>query len=149
MDKPKVIVLWGKGQRGKTTTLNLLIEKLISSGAAVLRGAPASNPEINCWVILEYQGRKIGIITAGDDEKTLDYYFRKLCIRCDVYICASRTKGSSCQYIKNRFQDHLIVWQEKWSVGIEGSRKTSVEDDLRKDANEKQVKGLIRTIDTL
>ena len=146
MDKPKVIVLWGKGQRGKTTTLNLLIEKLISSGAAVLRGAPASNPEINCWVILEYQGRKIGIITAGDDEKTLDYYFRKLCIRCDVYICASRTKGSSCQYIKNRFQDHLIVWQEKWSITEWSGTIPAELTQLQNDANEKQMLGLIDTI---
>lgn len=146
MNKPKIIVLYGKGHCGKTTTLNLLIEKLISSDAVVLGGMPASNPEENCWIVLEYQGRRIGIITVGDDGKILDDYFHKLSTDCDIYVCASRTKGSSCKYITDTFPS--ILWLEKWSVSQEGNTTASLKK-LRSDANEKQAWGLITAINAL
>ena len=148
MEKSKVIVLWGKGDRGKTTTLNLLIKKLLPLSSKTLAGKISCSITENSWIVLEYNGKTIGIITAGDDAKSLDDYFSEITTPCDIYVCASRTKGSSCKYIENRFSGHIIMWQEKCSI-TEWSGTTAALKNLQDDANEKQACGLIDAINAL
>ncbi|MDD5924294.1 MAG: hypothetical protein PUC88_05860 [Clostridia bacterium] len=146
--KSKVIVLRGKGNKGKTTTLNLLIKKLVSLPTKILDGAISDSITDDSWVVLKYMGKTIGIITVGDDAKSLDKYFSRITISCDIYVCAARTKGSSCQYIENRFSGCIIMWQEKWSI-TEWSGTTELLKDLQNDANEKQASALIDAINAL
>lgn len=144
LSNKEVIVLWGKGDRGKTTTLKLLIEELINLGAKKIDGGD-SNLTNDIWAILEYKNKKIGIVTVGDDQQSLKKYFDKLNNECDIYICASRTKGISCDYIKTHFTDSVIIWQEKLSITVENK---SVDLTRLQDlANKAQVSVLIETIE--
>lgn len=87
----------------------MLINKLINIGADVLFGnvssAVLSNNYLteNHYAVFEYDGKKIAVITAGDNDQILNNYFSKIDFDCNIYICASRTKGCSCNYIKTRF----------------------------------------------
>lgn len=122
INNSKAIVLWGRENTGKTTTLNLLVYKLINIGANVLFGNFSRTVLINNYLtenhyaVFEYDSKKIAVITAGDNDKTLDDYFSKIDCDCDIYVCACRTKGCSCNYIKTLFSENNILWIEKYSV---------------------------------
>lgn len=91
----KIIALKGPGSSGKSTTLNLVYDKLIHLGAKVL--VPKTfllNPkQIDFECILEYTGKKIAFYTMGDySGKTIgaiDKYNKGL---CDVLILATNDK---------------------------------------------------------
>ena len=116
----KLLVLWGKGSRGKTTTLNLVIEKMVKLyHAKNVAGGMPNNLAANCWIVLEFQNKKIGFITAGDSENEIKTRLNAMdaqCPDCDLYVSASRTKRSSCEYLKSNFTGHEIVWIEKEGV---------------------------------
>ena len=63
-------------------------------------------------------------------------------------MCASRSKGSSVVYIRNRFANGYIMWQRKWNISEEHGKLNSFSNliDL---LNEKQVEGLIETINIM
>lgn len=55
----KVLVLWGTANHGKTQTLNLVIRKLLNNYQATLvSGTLSSDIKTDCWVVLEYNGKK-------------------------------------------------------------------------------------------
>lgn len=150
MKNAKVIALWGKGGTGKTTTLNILIDRMKSISRLVDIGKISVAPKDN-WAIFEYKGKMVGIVTAGDDGNVLKEGFKELdqkCELCDVYVCATRTKRSSCKYIESEFPDSNIMWQRKWSITIENGSMASLKK-LQDDANKKQASALIDAIDAL
>lgn len=140
------IVLWGKGNKGKTRTLNLVIQKLLNDFRATLvDGIPSSDIKSDSRVVLKYHGKKIGVITHGDDKEILGKGFNSLPNDCDIYICASRTKGSSCEYITTRFSQCMILWEENWAVTEENAPVPFLEY-LQNKANETQAIGIIEAI---
>ena len=141
-----VIALWGKERRGKNQTLNLVIHKLINSfHATLIDGIPPSDIKADSHVVLEYNGKKIGIITNGDDGKILEKGFCLLPNDCDIYICASRTKGGSCDYILTHFPQNKILWEEKWAVTGESTSMPCL-DYLQNKANDIQALGIVEAI---
>ncbi len=65
----KIIALWGKGSKGKTATINLLMG-LITSGFTDLVSSkhpvimPIDPQKDNCYIVT-YKGRKIGVTPVG------------------------------------------------------------------------------------
>lgn len=145
--KPKVIALWGKESRGKTHTLNLVAVLLkLNRGATIIQGEiPADLSEDSIYII-EYHKKKIGIVTCGDDGKTLSKAFGGIDNNCDLYICATRTKDSSVEFARNEFYN--ILWVEKWSITTENCELNHM-DELRQKANELQAMGIIDIIDAI
>ncbi len=148
MEKSKLIVLWGRGSIGKTSTLRKLINTLLDAGAVQLSGSPSDEGKGDCWAVLEYKGRRIAVITAGDSANDLEWYFKKVTVVCDVYICASRSRGGTCKYLEERFAGHDIMWQAKWSI-TQQSNDTKILDMLRSQANQAQAAGLLAAIESL
>ncbi len=147
MKESKAIVLRGKGSRGKTTTLNILIENLLPLSSKIIRQSKNDGTD-DRWIVLEYMGKTIGITTKGDDKKSLEEFFACNKELCDICVCASRTRGSSYRYIIDTFYDSIIMWQEKWGV-TEWSGTTLALKDLQDNANKKQAAALIDAIDAL
>ena len=149
MEKPNMIVLWGRGNSGKTHTLNIVLLKLYKIyGACISYGSlPSKIGEDSC-VILEYRGKRIGVITKGDNDQLLKNSYDTLPFDCDIYIWASRTKGNTCKYIEKHEKCKGIIWHEKWAV-TERITKTGVVDYLQNKVNDIQADGIIDTIDIL
>lgn len=144
----KVLVLWGTANHGKTQTLNLVIRKLLNNYQATLvSGTLSSDIKTDCWVVLEYNGKKIGIVTNGDDKQILRAGFNSLPNNCDLYLCASRSKGGSCDFITTKFQEDEIMWMEKWSVTSSNSNFPLYY--LQEKANDVQALGIIEAINIL
>lgn len=90
----RLIILKGASNVGKTSTLDALIKKLLSKGAHLIH--PERSADITSFVICEFEGHKVGIITFGDPTSDPDV---EGCLqqckenRCDIIYAASRTRG--------------------------------------------------------
>ena len=91
----RLIILKGASNVGKTSTLDALIKKLLSKGARLIH--PERRTDITSFVICEFEGHKIGIITFGDPSSEPDV---DGCLQqckehqCDIIYGASRTRGN-------------------------------------------------------
>lgn len=144
---PKIIGLWGKGSRGKTHTLNLVAILLkLNRGATIIQGEIPTDLSEDSIYIIKYHKKKIGIVTYGDDGKTLSKAFGDIENDCDLYICATRTKDSSVEFVRSGYFN--IVWVERWSITTENCQLNHM-DELRQKANELQAMGIIDIIDAI
>lgn len=144
MCQPNIIVLFGTASKGKTQTLNLVINRLCYNlGANIVLGNFSDDIKVDSCVVLDYLGKRIGIVTNGDNNKVLSDEFEKLPNDCDLYICASRTKGSSCEYIRRTKSN--IVWIGKWCITTEKCEINNIEF-LQRKANDVQALGIIEII---
>lgn len=109
----RAYALVGIGDKGKTETLNLLIDLLDVSTTNCPMPTPTPTGE-NRKRWFNYKGFIVGIGTAGDnggEVKLNCKYFIKH--NCDVVFTATRTKGGSMHEIidfcnKNDFEIHWI-----------------------------------------
>ncbi len=130
MKKSKLLVLRGTGQKGKTSTLNLLIDQLIRIGAVMEKEEWVDPSRHDRAVVLKIKGKKIGIVTRGDAGCYLAEDFKILrgddgSEGCDLYVCASHTKGSAVDYCREEFEN--ILWQDKWGVQEDGKTISDLE----------------------
>lgn len=144
---PKIIKLRGIAQVGKTTTLLLLADRLKSLGANEISRQSVFNSRKDVAVKTEYNGKTIGIVTAGDSEDSVKEGYRLLGSGCDIYIFASRTKGNSSGWIDTTFSRCEIITFEKW--GIYSNAVNNLISTFQAVANEDQVRSLITLISSL
>lgn len=143
---PKIIGLWGKGSRGKTHTLNLVAVLLKNRGATIIQGEIPANLRNDSKYIIDHHNKKIGIVTCGDDGKTLSKAFGDIENDCDLYICATRTKDSSVEFVRKNF--YKILWVEKWGITTEHCELNNIKK-LQQKSNEIQAMGIIDVIDEI
>ena len=144
---PKIIGLWGKGSRGKTHTLNLVATLLkLNRSATIIQGQIPIDLSKDSKYIIEYHNKKIGMVTYGDDGKTLSKAFGDIENDCDLYICATRTKDSSVEFARKEFYN--ILWVEKWSITTEHCELNNIKK-LQQKANEIHAMGIIDVIDEI
>lgn len=91
----RLIILKGASNVGKTSTLDSLIRKLLAKGAHLIH--PERRTDITSFVICEFEGHRVGIITFGDPSSEPDVEgCLQQCIeqKCDIIFAASRTRGN-------------------------------------------------------
>jgi len=90
----RIIALEGDSSCGKTTTLNLVYDVLISKGAvvSVSKTKVGGDPK-DFEIILTYMGKKVAIYTMGDYSKsTIEAIEKYDLLGIDVLICAINTR---------------------------------------------------------
>ena len=106
----KVIILKGAGGRGKTPTLNLLIDLLIKNGATIVYNEDYSDDITkDCFVILDIPDfGRTGIITYGDNgcENAVSHALNE----CLNNGCRTVVGASHMQYYKNPITVYKILW---------------------------------------
>ena len=147
---PTIIRLRGAGGSGKTTTLKLLIAELKKLGATEkMKHANSDNRQTkDCIAILEYNGKTIGIVTAGDTIASLNYgydeIFKHLQMECDIYVFACRTKGETNNWFDKKFPASRLITFEKW--GVFDTTNPACLQIIQDEANIAQVHLIIETI---
>lgn len=109
----RIIGLCGKGNIGKTETLNLLIDLLTvaTTGCVMPTPQPAGRDRD---ITFTYKGNTISICMAGDTETILKdncAYFRKM--KCDIAISAARSRGKTHMALKNLAPSVSVEWIRK------------------------------------
>lgn len=127
----KIIALYGKGDAGKSTTLLMLIAKLMKKHADTCilppsrsltakaveqeleRRVKATNRKdkyVQDEVVkFEINGHVVGITTQGDNDGCLKNAFKQF-TDCDIVICATRSSGSSVDYVQRIVGKENVIW---------------------------------------
>lgn len=159
----KIIALWEQGRRGKSTTLKMLLVKVLERiekykilycsrnvnlkqiNAELEKERSCRNQGKKCGVeniiiVLSINDRVIGICTAGDNEDQLKKAFAIFDLHnSQLCICASRSKGGTVSFL-NRLKDmgNELEWMQKASItGYKGLvRINEMIDDLNNQQSE-------------
>lgn len=105
MTPHKIIVLYGRGNLGKTRTLRMVID--------ILNGEPISYTTNDTQAICHYNDLTIAVATKGDNAAELRAnvsYFKSH--PCDIAITAARSRGGTHDVIKAYAQETgaEVVW---------------------------------------
>jgi energy-coupling factor transporter ATP-binding protein EcfA2 len=92
--KKQIIALRGKSGVGKSTTLQLLYKLLISNPGSKPLYFESVGRKLDFLAIVSVEGFTIGLFNRGDQPATVQGLLERLVKKkCDVIVCASRTKG--------------------------------------------------------
>ena len=95
--KKTILCLYGPTNVGKTSSIRRVDEKLQSYGAELEKELLDKYD-----ICKEYMYRvyKVGILSLGDPDSDQPKYLDQLATdECDVIICASRSKGATCDAV--------------------------------------------------
>ena len=114
MTNNNMIILQNKSNSGKTSTLRELANILISKTRKykILEG----NLNKGDFIIeIEYNSKKIIIISMGDTAKSLEKKYKEVWDKCeniDIIFGACRTKGKTISEVKKQAVNHNfnIIW---------------------------------------
>lgn len=130
----RIIALRGKGNSGKTTTINLLPKILETNGYTRITGI-YQNHGADFLDIYQKNNSKVGITSSGDTYALVKDRLDDLVIeKCDICICACRTfdrseKGTNAA--TKSYPDYEVTYLDKTYAG-----RAEEEDRVnRKDAN--------------
>ena len=103
----RIITLQGKSDTGKTETLKILIDKLSKIYPVTIFKKIHDKKSEDLVVEVELKDKKLGITTRGDSRYYLERDFRKLG-DCDLYVCASRTKGATIDFLDEQTNSGIL-----------------------------------------
>lgn len=125
----KIIALRGIGSKGKTATLNLVIDLLqvATTGCSMPTPQPTGR---NRKMTFTYNGLIVSVCTAGDTEWELsqnEIYFNDNA--CDVAITASRTKQGPVQVVLEMEKKNAaeLIWAGKTVGRIHHDRLNEID----------------------
>lgn len=118
----KIIALYGAQNRGKTTTLNILVELL----REVADSYDIYN-ETDSWAWFVINKKIVSVCTSGDNativRNNIDNYKD-----CDIFISSSRTKGGSVNEIEKLGKQEKIIIEWILKEDNEGKNKIIATD---------------------
>ena len=137
------VALYASANKGKTTTLKLLIENLKVSGGAVVAEKPIVDGSQDMLFCCKYRGKTIGVATGGDEGPILQiafHFFRTY--NCDIVFCATRTRSDSSS--ARSFNENT----KARSIRVIYIRKREAQEAEQAKVNSAQAKELQLLIDT-
>ena len=122
-----IYALYGRGDIGKTSTIkevyNLLIKKF-GKEIIVETDTNIFSEKNDIRVIVKIKGKLIGIESQGDPNSrlkvSLDIFVE---MNCDIILCATRTWGTTVDFVKLLEPEYKIDWIKKPDFGNEYEQK--------------------------
>lgn len=133
----KIIILYGTGNSGKSTTFRKLYEKHIKGNADFnILGAMPTESVKDYQIVVQYKGRTIAIYTWGDNEFNVKAAFQYAEENgCEVLVCAARSSGKGYQFFDKMKCPQ--IWIEKGRYGGKNDAlRPSQEDAIREEIAE-------------
>ena len=122
-----IYALYGRGEIGKTSTIkevyNLFVEKF---GKEIIVESDTNifSEQGDIRIIVKVKGKIIGIESQGDPgsrlKVSLDIFVK---IDCDIILCATRTRGTTVDIVKQLESEYKINWIKKQDLGNEYEQK--------------------------
>ncbi len=119
----KIIALRGHSGYGKTTTLNMLLDRLSKNNSITVLDRIGRDRVARVII----NGKIIGITTRGDTDYVLAEDF-KILDKCDLYICACRTKGNTLKYLESLTKDGVLIYNTKWTLLLPNNSLSNVDN---------------------
>ena len=122
-----VLVLFGKGQVGKSETLTAVGNELRSQARFFYEQKRQSGSH-DRMILLKYGRNVVGVCTAGDNEEVIDRNFKFVSQGCSIAIFAACVGGSTdmLSYIKSKVKKMktkvMVGVREKYDAKTRSSR---------------------------
>ena len=112
--KKQLIALRGKSCVGKSSTLHLLYKHLLTHPGTKPVTFEALGRKLDFIATLSIEGHNIGIFNRGDVPATVQELLDRLVEqKCQVIVCAARTKGEVENVLKSQGRKYKLVEIQK------------------------------------
>lgn len=132
-----IMALWASASHGKTTTLDIVLKKIVADGNFVPTDTDKVEEGEGAFLFGE---KKIAITTAGDSRTILEKFFGKY-PNYDLYLCACREKGQTVTYLKEKAAGNELFWCGKTTLYRNDREEESLKEKF-KELNEAQAEYL-------
>ncbi|MGV7106427.1 hypothetical protein [Flavobacterium sp. U410] len=112
-----IVALYGTSNVGKSMTIKLLYQKLIDNYEKDIlldsvKQMKSFDGDIR--VVITINGKVIGIESQGDPNsrifESLPFFVE---LKCDIIICATRTRGGTVKIVNQYKNEYNIHWEEQ------------------------------------
>jgi|LSQX01.1.fsa_nt_gb hypothetical protein len=111
----RAIALWGSANIGKSSTLKIVHNKLSKLASGILPEVSEAGKDLRDIFIID--GVKLDIETQGDPGSRLECSLKLFLEHdCKVIICATRTRGSTTEFVNNLQPQYHVSWRGHSSV---------------------------------
>lgn len=108
--KKQLIALRGRSSVGKSSALHLLYKFLITNPAVKPVHFEAFGRKLDFLAIVSVEGHAVGIFNRGDVPATVQELLDRLVEqKCQVIVCAARTKGEVENVLKSPSRKYKLV----------------------------------------
>lgn len=105
-----IIAIYGKANSGKTSTIKKISRLLCQEYHYSSEKVEDKGDDI--YQVLTKDTFKIGIISQGDVGSWVEEYLAELTKReCNLIICATRTRGKTCEAVDKYNRKWKIIWE--------------------------------------
>ena len=106
----KVIALLGPADSGKTTTINLVYNKVLAAGGISTFWQAIAGRAGDFEAVVDFKGQKVAFYSDGDyANRTKDVIRKYDAAKADVMICATNSRFSTPIPFISRFAAHHII----------------------------------------
>lgn len=144
----RVILLSGPSDCGKTTSLNMLFDRIKeTSGVKVLDKQQIEGRDVKCKLIYP-DGKKLTIITQGDYGDELERYYEYF-KDCDILICACNKSHMTRRIVKPF--DEVTEYDPLTTIVLKKQYESTTEEEMEtcEKANEACVEHLLDLIEII
>lgn len=137
-----MLIIFGRADSGKSTTLRLAFEKFLYWAVKSKSGVTVEYlyiTEKDVAAVIKFEKISIGIVSRGDTGKQVNEglnFFKKH--KCKIVVCATRTKGGSLVAARSPTFKCLGAPHEEWS-------KPRIMPDFE-EANENYAKQIVKWV---
>ncbi|MCW4451159.1 hypothetical protein OK344_02945 [Kaistella sp. BT6-1-3] len=122
-----IYALYGRGEIGKTSTIKEVYKLLIKKFGNKIIVETDTNifyEKGDIRVTVKINGKLIGIESQGDPDSRLKTSLNIFVeMNCDIILCATRTRGTTVDFVKLLEPEYKIDWIKKPDFGNEDEQK--------------------------
>lgn len=120
-----ILAVWHSSNMGKTQSIRQFTLALLNtpslSPTILLDDPNLHHPHWDFFMVIEANGKKVGIASQGDPKSGLQAKLTDLATnhQCDVIVCSSRTRGATVKDVEQVANSHHydIIWTSTYQAG--------------------------------
>ena len=149
---PKLVVLLGKPNSGKTATMHRVVDKLVSDDKQwIKRSKRTSDDRSDFTVQFTYHGKKVYLASRGDDKPPMERNVRAIIAhKCEiaVVVVSMPSREGARKAVYEYYREEMVAMvsclKEVKKEHLENPSKKEIEDSIRRATEE-----VVAAIDSL
>jgi hypothetical protein len=119
-----ILAVWNKAGKGKTESIREFAKLLLITFPSYTPNPISIKATGDFLIIVEINGKKIGILSQGDPGTGLGKKLLELVAKnCDIIICSTRTSGETVKAVETAAgKSYNVIWTSTYEINGETKR---------------------------